>query len=186
VFHGRIYKQAVMYNVYFCKEFVMEGFFTKIIDKNSFLRNTFVASSIRKTKKEIADIEKQIDDTTLSFNFLDEDDAELRQMNMEVYVAETVISHLKTELKMMLKTHLTETELLNFSSKSQQLHDLVKQQDMLRHKRELFLQQYEADRAIYNKAFIALVNQAEKLKRKLYDLEKQYQAVASPLDVQTV
>ncbi len=161
----------------------MEGLFTKIIDKNNFLRNTLLASAIRKTKKDIADIEKKIDETALSFDFLDEDDAELRQMNVEVYVAETLISHLETELKLLLKTSLTEKDMPTFSLKSQQLHDLVKQQDILRHKRELFLQQYEADRAAYNKTFTALINQAEKLKKELHHQEELLQA--SALDAQT-
>jgi hypothetical protein len=145
----------------------------KIIEKSDILQNdcnachSCHASLDKKKQQEIFQLEKKLEENGRSFLFLDEDDDILKEIHMETSIAKDIILQLETELRLMLKSPFRDGDLNIFSLKTKQLHDMVEQQDKLRHNRELFLQQYQADKELYQVTNDSLYTKILKLRNEV-------------------
>jgi hypothetical protein len=127
---------------------------------------------IKRKQQEIRNVEELLDNNVKAFEFLDEDEIRVQQMTMEDKVAETIISELESEMGCLLQTPTNERDPITFACKSNQLHDLFQQQDILRSKRQAFVMNYEANLASFNSKRHELCKKLEQLQNELSVLQQ--------------
>lgn len=127
---------------------------------------------IKRKQQEIRNVEEQLEQNVKAYEFLDEDEQQVKRMTMEAMIAKTRISELENEMEYLLKTPTTERDPIIFASKSNQLYDLVQQQDILRSKRQAFVRDYEANLVNFNNKRNELCVKLEKLQNELSALQQ--------------
>lgn len=154
----------------------MEEVMKRMIGKKGVVAHVYnkvyLTTLIRKKQQEIKDIEEQIENNTKTYEFLEEDERQIAQMNLEMNSAATIISVLEQELECLLRTPIRERDTEAFAFKSNQLYDMVQQQDLLRSNRQTFFKNYEANVHNYNAKRHDLCHKLDELQNELSALQQ--------------
>lgn len=127
---------------------------------------------IKRKQQEIRHIEELIERNAKVYEFLDDDERQITQINTEMTVADAIISQLEKDIEHLLQTPFSERDTKEFALKSNQLHDLIQQQDMLRNNRQMFIKNYEANNHSYNVERQNLYKRLEELQNELFVLQQ--------------
>lgn len=141
----------------------------KIIKKTNSIKNMYI---MRKKQQEIADIELMIQKNEKAYEFLNEDEQQIKEMNNEIATTKAIIQQLEDDVQSMLQTPLSEQNTMEFVTKSNQLHDFVQQQDILRSSRETTLRHHEANIHNFNTTKHELYKRLEDLQNELSALQQ--------------
>jgi DNA repair exonuclease SbcCD ATPase subunit len=154
----------------------MDKVLRRITDKKRVVTNMYNKLSlpilIKRKQQEIRSLEEMIEKNVKAYEFLDEDEKQVKQMTMEITIADNIILELENEMRCLLQTPTTERDPINFSCKSNQLHDMIEQQDILRSKRQAIVTDYEDNLANFNSKRHDLCKQLEQLQNELSVLQQ--------------
>lgn len=130
-------------------------------------------SSLKNKKcKEIAQIQQMIEDNVKHFEFLDNEEHEIVQINFDISIEENTISRLEKDISQLLQMPCNQRDNAEFESKSNQLYNLIQQQDILRANRSRKVEHYQNNLSIFNARRYELMQRLEQCKQELSDIEQ--------------